>query len=120
MSELLCHRSDEVLVVQFTAQKILTDTIIAQIGRELLGLVDEAEGKMLLNFQGVTFMSSAMIGKIVLLSKKCGSNKTIIKLCNIAPSIKEVFEITRLNKMFQIHETEADALAAFQKKGWLG
>ena len=120
MSELLSHRSDEVLVVQFTAQKILTDTIIAQIGRELLALVDEAGGKLLLNFQGVTFMSSAMIGKIVLLSKKCGSAKTVIKLCNIAPSIMEVFEITRLNKMFQIHKTEADALAAFQKKGWLG
>ncbi len=120
MSDLAVHRSGEVLVVQFTAQKILTETVIAQIGRDLLALADEAGGKMLLNFQGVTFMSSAMIGKIVLLSKKCANVKTIIKLCNIAPSIKEVFEITRLNKMFQIHETEADALAAFQKKGWLG
>jgi anti-anti-sigma factor len=120
MSELLCHRQDDVLVVRFTAQKILADTMIAQVGRELLDLVDEAEGKILLNFQGVTFMSSAMIGKIVLLSKKCGASKTTVKLCSIASSIREVFEITRLNKIFSIHESEDDALAAFRKKGWLG
>ena len=96
MPELLSQQKDDVLIVQFTSQKILSDVLIAQIGRELLELADEADGKLLLDFQGVTFMSSAMIGKIVLLNKKCKQNKTTIKLCNIAPSIKEVFEITRL------------------------
>ena len=120
MPELVSQHKDDVLIVQFTSQKILSDVLIAQIGRELLELADEANGKMVLDFQGVTFMSSAMIGKIVLLSKKCAGNKTVVKLCQIAPSIKEVFEITRLNRMFHIYDTEADALAAFQKKGWLG
>jgi anti-anti-sigma factor len=120
MPELQFHRRDDVLVVRFQAQKILADTMIAQVGRELLELVDESDGKLLLNFQGVTFMSSAMIGKIVLLSKKCGANKTAVKLCNIAANIREVFEITRLNKIFSIHESEEDAMAAFRKKGWLG
>jgi anti-anti-sigma factor len=120
MSHLLTKQKDGVLVVQFTSSKILSETAIAQIGRELLALVDDAEGKMLLNFHGVTFMSSAMIDKIVLLNKKCGSSKTRVKLCSIAPNIKEVFEITRLSRLFSIYETESDALASFQKKGWFG
>lgn len=121
MPELLSQQKDDVLIVQFTSQKILSDVLIAQIGRELLELADEADGKLLLDFQGVTFMSSAMIGKIVLLNKKCKQNKTTIKLCNIAPSIKEVFEITRLNKVFSIYESLDDAIAAFGKKGgWFG
>jgi anti-sigma B factor antagonist len=120
MPELLSQQKDDVLIVQFTSQKILSDVLIAQIGRELLELADEADGKLLLDFQGVTFMSSAMIGKIVLLNKKCKANKTTIKLCNIAPSIKEVFEITRLNKVFSIYESLDDAVAAFGKKGWFG
>jgi len=120
MSELSSQRRDEVLVIRFTAQKILADTAIAQIGRELLELADQADGKMLLNFEDVTFMSSAMIGKIVLLNKKCIAAKTVVKLCSIAPSIREVFEITRLNKVFSIYETEDDAIKAFNKKGWLG
>ncbi len=120
MSQLLTQHKDGVLVVQFTSSKIVSETAIAQIGRELLELVDEAEGKMLLNFHGVTSMSSAMIDKIVLLNRRCGSSKTLVKLCSIAPSIREVFEITRLNRLLSIYETESDALASFQKKGWFG
>lgn len=120
MPELVSQHKDDVLIVQFTTQKILSDVLIAQIGRELLELADEANGKMLLDFQGVTFMSSAMIGKIVLLNKKCKASKTTIKLCNIAPSIMEVFEITRLNKVFSIYGSVDDGLKAFSKKGWFG
>jgi anti-anti-sigma factor len=121
MPELLSQHKDDVLVVQFQSQKILSDVLIAQIGRELLELADQADGKMLLDFRGVSFMSSAMIGKIVLLNKKCKQNKTTIKLCNISPSIMEVFEITRLNKIFSIYDSEEDALTAFGKKGgWFG
>jgi anti-sigma B factor antagonist len=120
MPELLSQQKDDVLVVQFTSQKILSDVVIAQIGRELLELADEANDKMLLNFQGVTFMSSAMIGKIVLVNKKCKANKTAVKLCSISPSIMEVFEITRLNKVFSIYDSEEEALKSFQKKGWFG
>ncbi|NLF69245.1 MAG: STAS domain-containing protein [Candidatus Anammoximicrobium sp.] len=120
MPELVSQHKDDVLLVQFTSQKILSDVLIAQIGRELLELADQANGKMVLDFQGVTFMSSAMIGKIVLLNKKCKANSTTVKLCNIAPSIMEVFEITRLNKVFSIYESMEEALKSFQKKGWFG
>lgn len=124
MPELMSKQEGEkadVLVVQFTSQKILSDVVIAQIGRELLELADQAgDGKMLLDFQGVTFMSSAMIGKIVLVNKKCKANKTTIKLCDISPSIMEVFEITRLNKVFSIYESKDEALKSFEKKGWFG
>lgn len=120
MAELHSQHKDDVLVVQFTTQKILADTTIAQVERELLELVDNAQGKMLLNFDGVIFMSSSMIGKIVKLSKKCGASNTVVKLCSIGPSIKEVFEITRINRLLSIYETEEEALASFQKKGWFG
>ena len=38
MPELLSQQKDDVLVVQFTSPKILSDVLIAQIGRELLEL----------------------------------------------------------------------------------
>jgi anti-anti-sigma factor len=110
---MLTRQKNDVLIAQFTSQKILEDTLIAEIGRELLELADQAEGKMLLDFQGVAFMSSSMIGRIVLLNKKCKASKTEIKMCNVAPSIMGVFEITRLNKIFKIYDSVDDALQAF-------
>jgi anti-sigma B factor antagonist len=36
-----------------------------------------------------------------------------LKLSNIRPEIYEVFAITKLNRLFDIKDDEADALAAF-------
>jgi len=112
MPEVLSQQKDDVLIGQFTSQKIFDDKLIAKIRRELLELADRAEGKMLLDFQGVTFMSSSMIGSIVLLNKKC-RGRTEIRMCNISPSIMEVFEITRLDKVLNICGSVEQALNDF-------
>jgi anti-anti-sigma factor len=119
MPELVSQHKDGVLIVQFTSQKILSDVLIAQIGRELIELVDQAEGKMVVDFSGVTFMASTMIGKLTFLDKKCRTSGTIVKMCNIAPNIMEVFVIIRLDKVLSIYDSLDDALKAFQQRKWL-
>jgi anti-sigma B factor antagonist len=113
MSELLRQQKDGVLIAQFTHQKLYDDAIIAQIGSELVELADQADGKMLLDFQGVMFMSSSMIGRVVILNKKCKADDIDLRMCNVSPSIMEVFEVTRLDKVFTICHSVDDALAEF-------
>jgi anti-sigma B factor antagonist len=36
-----------------------------------------------------------------------------MKMCNIRPEIFEVFQITKLNKVFDIRKDEAEAMTAF-------
>jgi anti-sigma B factor antagonist len=118
MSSLRSRDVEDVLVVQFTDAKILDDTRIQQIGKELLEMTTKAQAaKMLLNFDGVSFMSSAMIGKLVLLNKKCKAGKIDLKLCQITPNVAEVFKIMRLNRVFDIHKDEEKALKAFKGGG---
>ena len=111
-------------MVTFNNVKILDESVIRQIGGEFEKLTTEAaaERKLLLNFDRVTFMSSAMIGQIMKLYKQSKTDGIALKLCSIAPTILEVFKITRLDKLLDIRKTEADALAAFgpPKKNWLG
>lgn len=114
MPQIFSQQKDDVLVAQFTSRKILDDVLIALIGRELLELADQAEGKMLLDFQGVTFMSSSMIGRIVMLNKKC-KGTTDLRFCNVSPSVMEVFEITRLDKLFNICGSVEDALTTLDR-----
>ena len=64
------------------------------------------------------FMSSAMLGRLVTFRKKCLQQEIDLKICSIPPDIFEVFKITNLNKMFEIHKDEAKALEAYNKKGW--
>jgi anti-sigma B factor antagonist len=76
--------------------------------------VEEGEKtRLLLNFQQVEFLSSAALGKLITLDKKVKARGGKMKLSNIRPEIYEVFAITKLNKLFDIKDDEADALAAF-------
>ena len=103
----------EVSVVQFKDRKILDESNIQEMGRELFELVEQKRTKVLLNFVNVEFLSSAALGKLITLDKKLKATKGQLKLSNIRPEIYEVFAITRLNKLFDIHDDEADALATF-------
>ena len=121
MSALMTQSNGEVKVVYFTEARLLDDTLVNKIGKELLAIVDRTEhGKLLLNFQDVRFMASAMLGKLVQLNKKCKADGVALRLCNISPDIMKVFTLMKLNKILDIHADEAQALKAFEKKGWFG
>jgi len=113
--------SADISVVYFSVPKILEDARIQQIGEELSEAAAEAvNGKLVLNFDNVKFMSSAMIGKIILVSKKCKAAKVDLKLCNISGDVMEVFKLMRLNKILNIYKTEEKAIASYSKSGWFG
>jgi anti-sigma B factor antagonist len=103
-----------VTVVRFVDRKILDEANIQELGQELFRLVEtEHHERLLLNFSSVEFLSSAALGKLITLDKKVKAHKGKLKLSNIRPEIYEVFAITKLNKLFDIRDDEAEALASF-------
>jgi len=112
---LLVEPKDDVTVVQFTERKILDELSIKETGEELFELVDvHGKRRLLLNFQHVEFLSSAALGKLITLNKKIRATKGELRLCCIHPDIAEVFRITKLDKLFDLCETEEEALAKFK------
>jgi anti-sigma B factor antagonist len=104
----------DVTVVNFVDRRILDEQNIQIIGEQLFSLVDEVgRRKILLNFGNVEFLSSAALGKLIALHKKLQAVGGRLILCNIDPEIYEVFEITRLDKFFNIKKEEQAALQAF-------
>jgi anti-sigma B factor antagonist len=104
----------DVTVVRFRDHKIVEDINIQQLGQEMFRLIEvDGRDKLLLNFSSVDFLSSAALGKLITLDKKMKAHGGALKLSNIRPEIYEVFAITKLNRLFDIKDDEADALAAF-------
>lgn len=124
MANLTIQERGDVVMVTFTQTRILDENTIRAIGSEFAKLTLEAaaDHKLLLNFAGVDFMSSAMLGQIVRLNKQCKNDNIQLKLCSICPQVLEVFTITKLDKLISITPDETTALAAFSgapvKKGW--
>lgn len=104
----------DVTIVRFVDRKILDEANIQELGQEMFQLVEEDNRqKLLLNFSNVEFLSSAALGKLITLDKKVKTHGGKLKLTNIRPEIYEVFAITKLNKLFEIKDDEADALASY-------
>ncbi len=106
----------DVSVVRFEDRKILDASNIQEMGEELFGLVEkEGRSSLLLDFSNVEFLSSAALNKLIILDKKVKSAEGRLKFCGLKPEIHEVFVITRLTQLFDIKDSEKDALEAFKE-----
>ena len=106
--------SGGIRIVEFTERKILDELAIHEIGEELGRIIEEAETpKMLLSFKNVDHLSSAALGMLINLNRQVADKEGELKLSDISPPIFEVFKITRLNKLFNIHPSVAEATADF-------
>jgi anti-sigma B factor antagonist len=115
----MTRHEDDILLVYFQDIRIIDEPRIQNLGQDLINLIkDGKERKVILNLDNVSFMSSAMIGKLILFGKKCSSNNVDLRICNINPNIREVFDLMKLDKVFKVDENEHDAVAAFSKKSW--
>jgi anti-sigma B factor antagonist len=102
-------------IILFDTEKLLDGVEIEQCYREIVEILNKTqEQKVLLHFGRVKFMSSAALGMLIRVLKKCKEFKVTLKLCNISPEEYEVFQITGMNKLFDIHDDAAGAMAAFK------
>jgi anti-anti-sigma factor len=96
---------DNTLIVRFRDAKILDEPKVREISKALTACLARVKNKkMLLNFDGVRFMSSDMISRLVLFNKKCRVYSVDLQLCNVPQNVLEVFRITRLDQIFRFYD----------------
>ena len=104
----------DIRAVEFTNNKILDEANIDAIQRSLNALIDEQpRPRLLLDFTNVDHLSSAALGALINVNNRVRQKNGELRLTNIKPQILEVFVITKLNKLFRILPTRAEALASF-------
>lgn len=103
-----------VYVARFLETKILNDMVIEGIARELFDLAAQEDcTNLLLNFTGVGFLSSSVLGKLITLNKRMKAKGGQLKLCEMKPEILELFTLTNLTKIFDIRDDETAGMMAF-------
>lgn len=79
----------------------------------LLGEIkDKHTPKVLLNLKNVRYIDSSGIASLVEGLKAARDNGARLILYGLSPSVREVLELSRLQKIFEIYETEEQALAS--------
>jgi len=113
-SRLRISKIDEITQVEFIDRNILDEANIQAISDEVSEIIEQAATpQLLINFANVDHLSSAALGALITINNKINEKNGKLRLANIDPQIYEVFVITRLNKLFSIHETLNDAMEQF-------
>lgn len=113
-SRLRVSKTDGITRVEFVDRNILDEANIQQIGEEIVELIDtDPSPKLLISFSNVDHLSSAALGTLINIHNKIKAKEGQLRLTEIDPQIYEVFVITKLNKLFQIHDTPEQAAASF-------
>lgn len=114
-SALLVQRMDDVRIIEFTDTAILDQFRIDRIHDELRAIVEKSGvPKIILSFENVQNISSAMLGVLMSLNKQVAAAGGEMRLAEISKNIAEVFSITRLDKMLKIYKSTDQAMVKFK------
>lgn len=69
--------------------------------------------RVVINFSRVTYVDSSGLATLVEILKGMRSYGGKMRLSNLSPKIKSLFEITKLEKLFDIMADEAEAISNF-------
>jgi anti-sigma B factor antagonist len=98
-------------IVSFTDEKILEEKDINSLQESIMSVIEQAERiNLILDFSNVKFLSSAVLGLLIRISKRIYEHEGRLRLCNIDPKIYEIFKITRLTKTFDIYKNIESAV----------
>lgn len=87
---------------------------VASFKKEVAGIVDAGIFNFVMDCSALSFIDSIGLGALISLVRRSREKSGDVKLCSISPDIEEIFEITRLHRLFDITKSERDALKKFQ------
>src|SRR5579862_3498165 len=99
-------------VVTFTTSSLMNASELERLTVALDLLADkQGNGKLVLDFTRVEYLSSQAIGMVVGLHKKVAKvpgGKLV--LCGVGPQLMQLLKITRLDRLLKVVNTQQDAV----------
>ena len=106
---------DGVAVLALDGRIVLGEETIA-LSENVKGLLGEGKKKVVLDLKNVTFIDSAGLDGLVIAHTSAKSSGASLRLCNLGSRSNELLQITKLCTVFEVSETEADAVCALAKR----
>ncbi len=76
--------------------------------------ITDGKSLILINLSDVPYMDSAGLGVLVSGLKNANRLSGDLRIWGLQDEVKSIFELTRLNKVFQIYEDELAAVSSYQ------
>ena len=110
--ELSGQREGDILVL--TPEGRIDGSNSADFQSAVMERIDEGSESILLDFAGISYISSAGLRAVLILAKKLNQVSGKFALCSMQQSVQSVFEVSGFVKIIDVHPDRAQALSAMQ------
>jgi anti-sigma B factor antagonist len=106
------HKVNDITVLDLSGRITLGEGSV-QLRDTVRDLVSKGQKKIVLNLGDVNYMDSSGVGELVTAYTTVKNQGGELKLVNLTKKIEDLMAITKLVTVFDIHDDEAKAVAAF-------
>ena len=85
-----------------------------EIKNEIKAVIDQGKNKLVVDLEKVKHIDSTMLDVLISGLKDTRRENGDLKLAALQKEVWKVFELTQLNKVFDIFDNQEDAVKAFQ------
>jgi anti-sigma B factor antagonist len=109
--EISVRREPRVVIVDMRGE--IDVNAVPRIRDTLGDLTRAAAPQVLVNLTGATYIDSSGLGVLMAARKEALQAGGRLAICGMTKDVRMVFELTRLDKFFEIYDDEASARARF-------
>ena len=88
-----------------------------QFKEQMIEAVQNGNDRIVLNMGKLEFIDSTGMSAIVSVLKQLGLKGGEIVICELTPAVKNLFQLTKLDRVFKICLSEEDSIRAFSGNG---
>jgi anti-sigma B factor antagonist len=97
------------------APERLEAAVSIEFRKKILDIVDHESYKLIIDLSDTIFIDSNGISSLVARIHVCRSNNGDVRLVQVSAKVKDILELTNLNKIFQIFSDVEQAIKSFQE-----
>jgi anti-sigma B factor antagonist len=102
---------DKIIILELSGEIDINTS--PEVRKSFNQLIKEEEKKILLNFTRITYIDSSGLATLVEMLQRMKRYQGLLRLSNLSEKVKNLFEITKLDKLFNIFSTQEEALKDF-------
>jgi anti-sigma B factor antagonist len=101
----------DVLVIELRADNL--DASNVREFRDAVQALMQQHTRVVLDMAGVKFVDSSGLGALISCLRQLNSRRGDFRLCEMSGTVRALFELMRMHRVFNIHDSRVDAIASF-------
>jgi anti-sigma B factor antagonist len=111
----LQQRTKSGILIVRPLEKRIDAATATQFKQKMSEWIDAGNRRIVLNLSEVDFIDSSGLGAIISGLKKLGDDGNLV-ICVIKETVMSLFRLTRMDRVFDLFESEEDAVKALSEK----